>query len=246
MKKGKYQAQRKPKRINWIGVCFWIVLLAIIIAGIILLTKSCGKENSPADTPETTLADIATEPSSEPETEPVTEPTEEETQPTEEETEPTTEPTEEETEPTEPETEPSTEPEEDTPVVAPEYDDALGQKIVTVAKSTLGKPEAFAGSGPDGFDTTGLVYYCFRQCEIAAPRDLDSQFQFGQAVPLDALQPGDVVFFYLENPGDAEYVGIYTGNDNFIAVSSSKESVVERYMGGDYYAERFIGARRYS
>ena len=29
-------------------------------------------------------------------------------------------------------------------------------------------------------------------------------------------------------------------------VSSSKESVVERYMGGDYYAERFIGARRYS
>ena len=228
MQRGKYESQRKRKRINWLGVCFWIVLLAVIVLGVVFLTKSCGNaENAPIPTTETTEA------TTEPETEPTTEAT------TEPETEPTTEP---ETEPTEEETEPT----ESIPAVAPEYDGQVGQDIVATAISTIGKPEAVAGSGPDGFDTTGLIYYCFRECGISAPRDIDGQFTYGVDVPEEFLQPGDVVFFYLETPGETEYVGIYTGNGNFIAVSSSKEAVVERSMSNEYYTERFIGARRYS
>ena len=237
MQKGKYESQRKRKRINWLGVCFWIVLLAVIVVGVIFLTKSCDN----AQTAIAPITEVTTEATTEATTEPETEPTTEAT--TEPETEPTTEAT------TEPETEPTeeeTEPTESTPAVAPEYNSQVGQDILATARSTIGKPETVAGSGPDGFDTTGLIYYCFRQCGIPAPRDIDSQFTYGIDVPEEFLQPGDVVFFYLENPGETEYVGIYTGNGNFIAVSSSKESVVERSMDNEYYTERFIGARRYS
>ncbi len=243
MKQGKYLAQpkRRKRHINWTGVVFWLVLLAILITGIVLLTKSCNQADAPAATNPPTLETQGTLPPTEaPTTEPVTE------APTEDITEPPTEaPTE---APTEPPTEPETEPPTEAPTEneAPPYDDALGQSVVAVANSVLGKPYLSGGSSPEGFDTTGFIYYCFRQCDIDAPRSISSQYKYGEAVPKDSLQPGDVVFFWLNNPGKTEYVGIYVGDDTFVAVSSSKNAVEEKDMDSNYFAERYIGARRYS
>ncbi len=241
MKQGKYLAKRprRPKRINWTGIFFWLAVLAILITGIALLVKSCNQANPPADT-NPPISEMQgslppTEAPTSPSTEPVTEP------PTENLTEPPTEtPTE---APTEPETAPPTEPTEND---APAYDDALGQAAVAMANSLLGKPYVSGGSGPDGFDTSGFIHYCFRQCDIDAPRSISSQYKYGESVPKDALQPGDVVFFWLNTPGKVEYVGIYTGDDIFIAVSSSKNAVEEKKLDSAYFTERYIGARRYS
>lgn len=251
MKQGKYlnKRYRRKKRINWTGVIFWLVILAVIIAGIALLSKSCSQGDAPAYTDPPTLETQGTLPPTQPPTqapttEPATEPpTQEPTEPpTEEPTEPPTE------EPTEPETEPETEPPTQPPteIDPPDYDEVLGQSVVDVANSVLGKPYLSGGSSPEGFDTSGFIYYCFRQCDIAAPRSIGSQYKYGEAVPKDSLEPGDVVFFWLNNPGKTEYVGIYVGDDTFIAVSSSKNAVEEKNIDSKYFAERYIGARRYS
>lgn len=240
MEKGKYQATRKrKKRINWTGVIFWLTLVALLIVGIVLLCRSCGGSGKPSENISPTVS--TTEPIA-----PTTDITEPETDPTVP-TEPT-EPTDP-TDPTEPTTKPDDEPNvdpEDEPTVEPEYDSELGQRIAAIAKANLGKPYRHGGAGPDDFDTTGFVGYCFQENGISVPRSLGPQFAYGAPVPKDALKPGDVVFFSLENPGEAEYVGIYVGDGKFIAVSSSQNAVLERDMGSTYYADRYVGARRYS
>ena len=243
MEKGKYQAARKrKKRINWTGVIFWLILLALLIVGIVLLCRSCGGSGKPSENISPTVS--TTEPIV-----PTTDITEPETDPTEP-TKPTdpTEPTKP-TGPTERTPPPGADPDDDPveePTLEPEYDSELGQSVVAIAKASLGKPYRHGGEGPDDFDTTGFVVYCFRENGISVPRSLAPQFEYGAPVPKDALKPGDVVFFFLENPGEAEYVGIYVGDGKFIAVSTSQNAVLERDMGSNYYAERYVGARRYS
>lgn len=225
MYQGKYQSEYRRR--SRAGIFVWLAVFALLVAGIVLLVKSCRQNDityNPA--PETTLSNTGTPQTSE---EADTNTTESSTSDTTETPETTETPTTEETA-------------EQTP---PPYDNTLGQSVVAAAKAALGKSYALGGTGPDAFDTSGLVNYCFAACDIDAPRTIDSQFAHGTEVPKEFLQPGDVVFFSLETPDAAEYVGIYTGNDNFIAVSSSRNTVEERTMGSGYFAERFVSARRY-
>lgn len=234
MKRGKFEAPRKRR--NPIGILFWIISLLLLILGVTLLLKSCNQTDDVQNTlPETQESQVSTtEPSIQPTTEPVTTP------PTEPPTTPPTEPA------TEPATEPTTIPTVPDKEYPPESDNASGRNIVAVAKDAVGKPYAQGGAGPDTFDTSGLISYCFRQCGISVARRTSTLFESGEAVAKEALQPGDVVFFYLETPGKAEYVGIYTGENTFIAVSSSQNAVLERRMDNSYYTEHYVAARRYT
>ena len=120
------------------------------------------------------------------------------------------------------------------------------EKVVAVAKSALGMPVEYGGAGPGSFDTSGLVYFCFSECGISAPRLVSAQSTFGTAVEKDDLQPGDVVFFSIDQEGVAEYVGIYIGNGSFIAARSSTSKVEVLSMGSSYFTERYVCARRFT
>ena len=245
MKRGKYAA---PRKFNPLVAIFWILLTICIILGCILLFRSCGAEEPV--TPPPPQVSVQTQPSqapaTEPDTQPVTEPvtvptTEPVTEPTTAPTpEPTTEPT---TEPTEPE--PSTEPTEPEPDDTPTTENTLGAAVVTLAKEQLGKPYAAMGAGPDNFDTSGLITYCYQQQGITLPHRTSGLVTSGVEIAKEDLQPGDVVFFYQNTEGKAEYPGIYTGNGTFIAVSSSQNAVVERSMTSNYYTQHYVTARRY-
>ena len=243
MKRGKYEA---PRQKNPFAAFFWIILVVFLILGALVLLKSCGKANEEQTPPkggqttpqqaQAATTDPSTIPATQPETTPTTIP---ETEPSTEPTEPVTEPTEPVTEPAEPPTEP--EEEEDPPAV----DNTLGLAVVTTARSALGKPYASGGNGPDSFDTSGFISYCFRENGISVPRGTATLAARGEAVEKEDLQPGDVVFFYQSTPGKAEYPGIYTGDGTFIAVSSSQNAVLERSMTSSYYTEHYVSARRF-
>ena len=68
---------------------------------------------------------------------------------------------------------------------------------------------------------------------------------YGTEISREDIQPGDVVFFYFEEEGEAEYVGIYIGGGKFIAARSTAGTVGEMDMNSSYYADRFVTARRY-
>lgn len=122
---------------------------------------------------------------------------------------------------------------------------SLNGKIAALAAAQLGKSYGYGEEGPDLFDTSGLVYYCFTQNGIAIPRTVKEQATFGTEVSKENIQPGDVVFFWTDTPGTAQYVGIYIGDGKFVAARSTKKTVAELDFEGPYFSERFVSARRF-
>ena len=135
----------------------------------------------------------------------------------------------------EPETEPT----------VPETDPDIGQRAADIAKEQVGKPYVYGGEGPDVFDTSGLLYYCYKQIGIAIPRSNKGLSTYGYVVPKEEVRPGDAVFFWSKEAGVAEWPGIYVGNGKVIASLNPSKPVVEFDMNSPYYTEHFVCVRRF-
>ncbi len=92
---------------------------------------------------------------------------------------------------------------------------------VQAALTQVGTPYAWGGSGPGGFDCSGLVMWAFSQAGIALPHSSQAQANGGQQVALSDLQPGDVLTFY----SDASHSGIYVGDGLMIHSSTYGQPV---------------------
>ena len=117
----------------------------------------------------------------------------------------------------------------------------FAQAEITAAEQWLGTPYAWGGgnySGPSlgigtgaqtvGFDCSGLVMYAVFQASggsVALPHSSELQATMGQAVAAGTgaqvlagglLQPGDIIAFALDGPGDYDHIGIYIGNGDMI------------------------------
>ena len=122
----------------------------------------------------------------------------------------------------------------------------LGEQAAAMARQQLGKAFKRGGVGPDSFDTTGLVVYCFKECGVTAPRRTAQMAEFGTAVALEDLQPGDVVIFsYDAGSGKTQYPGIYVGDGKFIAARNESYPVSEMEVNSSYFSKRFVCARRF-
>jgi len=95
----------------------------------------------------------------------------------------------------------------DPPPPPPPYASA----VVQVAYAQLGKPYQYAGSGPNVFDCSGLVMYCYAQVGVRLPHSSYMQARCGTPVSYAELAQGDLVFFH----GNG-HVGMYIGNGQYI------------------------------
>jgi len=115
--------------------------------------------------------------------------------------------------------------------------------LVSTALRFRGVPYRNGGSDPSGFDCSGFVQYVFGQFGTLLPREVRDQYRSGRSVDLDDVEAGDLLFFETEGRG-ASHVGMAIGGGEFVHAPSSRGVVrVERY-DGEYWARRFVGARR--
>jgi cell wall-associated NlpC family hydrolase len=90
---------------------------------------------------------------------------------------------------------------------------------VSYALAQLGTPYRWGGETPGvGFDCSGLTQAAYAAAGIAIPRTSEAQWSALPHVPLDQLEPGDLVFF---GPGEflaglPGHVGIYIGSGEMI------------------------------
>lgn len=89
---------------------------------------------------------------------------------------------------------------------------ATASVIIANAKQYLGVPYVWGGSTPSGFDCSGYVSYVYRSVGISLPRSSRDQQNVGTRIPLNQLQPGDLVF----RGSPAYHVGIYIGGGQYI------------------------------
>ena len=119
-------------------------------------------------------------------------------------------------------------------------------KVISLAKSLLGKSYVWGAQGPSTFDCSGFTYYVFKNAaNITLPRVSQDQSTYGTYVSKSNLKVGDLVFFDTNgaNDGNVSHVGIYLGNNQFIHASSSKGKVVISEMSS-YYSGAYVNARR--
>lgn len=122
---------------------------------------------------------------------------------------------------------------------------ATAQEILLSALSLTGTQYKYGGKNPDtGFDCSGFVRYVFQQAaNLTLPHNARAISQLGQVVPLEDLQPGDLVFFNTLKSAFS-HVGIYLGNNRFIHAPSSGGGINVGDMTDSYWSKRFNGARR--
>lgn len=134
----------------------------------------------------------------------------------------------------------ATESSESEPVSSTEsVGDKMGDKIALSASALIGSPFSENGESPSGFDNSGFIYYVLRQNGyITCPRTTLLQSKMGTHVDRDSLKKGDLVFF--GESGNADFGGIYIGDNKIVAALSVGTSVREVDINSDYYVSNFV------
>ncbi len=117
------------------------------------------------------------------------------------------------------------------------------------ARHFLGAPYQWGGVTPWGVDCSGLVQTTFAARGVQLPRDSAHQAHIGDAVPLDAIAPGDLLLFRSESGSEAiTHVAFAAPNDMLLHSTIACGGVVhEPWQPGTRAAAlraRLVAARR--
>jgi cell wall-associated NlpC family hydrolase len=116
---------------------------------------------------------------------------------------------------------------------------AKAERAVSAAKKQIGEPYRWGGTGPSGFDCSGLVQYSWKKAGVAIPRVTQSQYaRIRTKVSYSKLQPGDLLFFRGKG-----HVGMYVGKGKMIHSPSSGKTVTIEKLSG-WRKASFSGAVR--
>jgi len=117
---------------------------------------------------------------------------------------------------------------------------AAAEEAVAWALARLGTPYRWGGTGPGGFDCSGLVQAAYAASGIALPRVAQAQYDAGPHLAADEpLEPGDLVFFG-SSPTAVDHVGMALGDGTMVDAPHTGAVVrVEPIWGTGY-----VGATR--
>lgn len=109
-------------------------------------------------------------------------------------------------------------------------------QAVSTAKAQLGDPYHYGAAGPDAFDCSGLTMYSWAAAGVSLPHSSRAQYSALPHVPMDALAPGDLVFY--GHP--IHHVGLYVGAGQMIHAPHTGDVV----RVSSIYRSDFTGAAR--
>jgi cell wall-associated NlpC family hydrolase len=117
--------------------------------------------------------------------------------------------------------------------------------VVDTTREMLGTRYRYGGGSPEeGFDCSGLVVYSYQRAGVhglpRSARDLERQ---ATPISMDALQPGDLLFFRLGGI-KTTHVGVYEGDRHFIHAPSSGKGVERVGFDHVYWGPRIGRAGR--
>jgi len=105
-------------------------------------------------------------------------------------------------------------------------------QAVAYAYSKIGDAYVWGATGPSNFDCSGLTMAAWASAGVQIPRVSYDQISSLPSVPLDALQPGDILGF-----AGNSHVGIYVGGNKLIDAPHSGADVELIPLSGWYAQE---------
>ncbi|MEU4283161.1 bifunctional lytic transglycosylase/C40 family peptidase [Nocardiopsis dassonvillei] len=119
-----------------------------------------------------------------------------------------------------------------------------GRAAAEWALGQVGKPYVWGGVGPDGFDCSGLTMMAWRAAGVAIPRVTTDQVNIGTRVSLDALVPGDLLFYDTGSGPAPSHVTMYVGDGQMVNAPRTGTTIRVEPVDGPYYSARFMAAVR--
>ena len=124
--------------------------------------------------------------------------------------------------------------------------------LIDEAYRHLGTPYRYAARGPKAFDCSGFTCYVYRQLGYTLPNTSRDQAKFGRAVEgtYADMQKGDIVIFGARaSRRTVGHVGIFIemspdGQDFTFIHAATHGGITVSHITEEYYAARFLGARR--
>ncbi|WP_062206676.1 NlpC/P60 family protein [Streptomyces sp. NBRC 109706] len=98
---------------------------------------------------------------------------------------------------------------------------AAGQRALDWALDQLGKPYEIGAEGPDAFDPAGLAMRAWEHAGAIVPRTSARAWELLPRVPLDQLQPGDLVIYH----EDTSHIALYAGDGSVVHPPAPGEPV---------------------
>lgn len=119
---------------------------------------------------------------------------------------------------------------------------AIGQAAVDAGETKLGAPYSYSAGGPWAFDCSGFTRWVWLQLGIELPHNSGAQWAIVERIPLDQLEPGDLVFNWGFGGGQPDHVGVYVGDG--IMIHAPNSSGVVRYDSIDWWKGATTAAGR--
>jgi cell wall-associated NlpC family hydrolase len=117
---------------------------------------------------------------------------------------------------------------------------------ISFVLAQLGKPYVWGGTGPNGWDCSGLMMMAYRAAGITIPRGSIAQSTVGLPIyDTNQLRPGDLLFV----PGSdgtataPGHVGMYLGQGILVEAPHSGLTVQQSPLAG-YWTENIVSIRR--
>ncbi|MCM6777567.1 C40 family peptidase [Nocardia sp. CDC159] len=109
-----------------------------------------------------------------------------------------------------------------------EQQHSAGDVALDAAKTKIGAEYVWGGTGPSGFDCSGLVQWAYKQAGIKLPRTSFEMSHVGAPVALSQLQPGDLIIS--EGGG---HVSMYAGDGKILQAPQTGEVVSYAHLNPD-------------
>jgi cell wall-associated NlpC family hydrolase len=117
---------------------------------------------------------------------------------------------------------------------------------IAYALAQLGKPYIWGGTGPTGYDCSGLVMMAYQAAGISIPRTTFQQVDVGRPVySLAQLKPGDLIFTPGSDgtPTNPGHIGMYIGSGLVVEAPKTGKPIMITPLDG-YWSTNVVAMRR--
>lgn len=113
------------------------------------------------------------------------------------------------------------------------------RQVIDFALSKVGGPYVWGASGPDAYDCSGLTQAAWAQVGVKLTHYSGTQYTGTTSVALEAIQPGDLLYFYSIH----QHVGLYIGDGKFVHAANSADGIRLDSLSG-HYRDNLVAASR--
>lgn len=98
------------------------------------------------------------------------------------------------------------------------------KELIEYALQFLGNPYVWGGESlTNGCDCSGFTMLIYRHYGVSLPHHAASQANCGKEIPLNKVQPGDLIFY--SNESGINHVGLYIGNNTLLHASNPIDGI---------------------